>query len=169
MEHFSNKTNKQTNKQINLHFLQILKDFDTVGTVNLLYFLLFSDSFWVAMAGCRTRHQSGNDVVGPSAELPQADLPTMRDVLAFGLLLKENSLERKNQMFQRELSKKICSGVKEVWARANHKLLAPDVVYLDQNIENKFIEDWKLMGLVKSKKLSKEKEASWRAKLDMLF
>ena len=34
--------------------------------------------------------------------------------------------------------------MKQVWARANHKLLAPDVVYLDQNIEYKFIEDWKL-------------------------
>ena len=109
------------------------------------------------MAGCRTRHQSGNDVVGPSAELPQADLPTIRDVLSFGLFLKENSVESKNQISLRELSKKICSDVKQVWARANHKLLAPDVVYLDQNIENKFIEDWKLMGLVKNKKLNKEK------------
>ena len=85
----------------------------------------------VNMAGCRTRHESGNDIVGPSADLPASDLPTLRDVLAYGQFLKESSLKRNNEIALRELSKQVCADLKQVWARASHKLLAPDVVYLD--------------------------------------
>ena len=123
----------------------------------------------VNMAGCCRRHQSGNDVVGPSADLLASDLPTLRDVLAYGLFLKESLLKRSNEIALRELSKQVCADLKQVWARANHTLMAPDVVYLDQNVENKFIDDWNLMRLVKNEKLNKKKEATWRAKLDKLF
>ena len=43
------------------------------------------------MSKHKTRHSSGNKIVGDSSELPTAYLPTLRNVLAYGLLLKERS------------------------------------------------------------------------------
>ena len=39
----------------------------------------------VEMSGYSTRNKSGNEVIGPAAELPQSELPTLRDdILVLG-------------------------------------------------------------------------------------
>ena len=121
------------------------------------------------MAGYSTRNKSGNDVIGLSAELPQSDLPTLRDILAYGCLLKENSELRKCVFSDRDLAKQICAELKQVWTRVNHKVVAPGVILLDQNIERKILSDWKMMTLVKSKKANKKNEEQWRQTLDRAF
>ena len=134
--------------------------------VLILSYNLVSD---VKMSGYSTRNKSGNEVIGPAAKLPQSDLPTLRDILAYGCLLKEESLERKCVISDRDLAKQICFELKQVWARVNHKIVSPGVISLDQNIELKILNDWKMMVLVKSKRASKQKEEQWRQKLDRAF
>ena len=51
----------------------------------------------------------------------------------------------------------------------NHKIVGTGVISLDQNIELKILNDWKMMISVKSKRTSKLKEEQWRQKLDRAF
>ena len=121
------------------------------------------------MASYSTRQNSGNAVIGPSAELPQSDLPTLRDVLAYGCLLKEKSLLSKNSFSDKDLTEQVCSDIKKVWTRVNHKIVVPGVISLDKNIEKKILTGWKMMGTVKSKRANKKKEEEWMKTPDKTF
>ena len=121
------------------------------------------------MSSYSTRQKSGNAVIGPSAELPQSDLPTLRDVLAYGCLLKEKSLLSKNSFSDKDLTEQVCSDIKKVWTRVNHKIVVPGVISLDKNIEKKILTGWKMMGTVKSKRANKKKEEEWIKTLDKAF
>ena len=121
------------------------------------------------MDNCRTRNQSGNDVIGPSADLPQSDLPTLRDVLAYGMFLTENSLLKLSD--DRDLAKQVCADLKKVWSRVNHKIVAPGVISPDKNIERKFVNDWEIMKKVQRNRriIGKKREKIWKEKLDKAF
>ena len=71
------------------------------------------------MSKHKTRHSSGNKIVGDSSELPTADLPTLRNVLAYGLLLKERSTEASHLISNQDLAKELCVAIKNIWARVN--------------------------------------------------
>ena len=129
--------------------------------------LIVSDAHLCLNMAGRTRNQSGNDIIGPSAPLPQSDLPTLRNVLAYGFFLKENSIERKSDISDRSLAQQVCVDLKEVWARVNRKIVAPGVIMLDQNIENKVLTNWKTMKIVNKKAMKRSEE--WKQKLDRAF
>ena len=121
------------------------------------------------MAGYNTRNKSGNDVIGHSAELPQSDLPTLRDILAYGCLLKEQAELGKFEFKDRDLAKQVCGELKKVWTRVNHKIVSSGVISLDINIERKILTGWNMMISVKSKRVNAKKENQWRQTLDKAF
>ena len=53
----------------------------------------------------KTRHSSGNKIVGESSELQISDLPTVKNVLAYGLLLKERSTVVTHLLTNQDLAK----------------------------------------------------------------
>ena len=54
-----------------------------------------------------TRKKASCDIIGPSAELPVGELPTLRDLLACGNLLKERSPELTDNEIMRILMEKL--------------------------------------------------------------
>ena len=121
-------------------------------------------------AACQTRAKTGNDVIGPSAsELPQSDLPTLRDVLAHALFLKENSNLRKIDISSKEVAKTVTAAIKAVWAKVNHQIVVPGVIILDKNIERMFMTNWEMMRKVRNKNIGKQKSEEWKLKLDKTF
>ena len=117
----------------------------------------------------RTRHKSGNSLVGPSALLPENDRPTLRDILAHGLHLKEISDVKKNVISNRDLAKQISSDLKNIWSKVNSKIMTPGVIYSDVNLINKIIHEWDMRTKVKNKLIKKKKAEDWTFKLDKLF
>ena len=85
------------------------------------------------MASFSTKQKSGNAVIGPSAELAQSDLPTLRDVLAYGCLHKDKSLISKNSFSDKDLTEQVCSDIKKFWTRVNHKI----VIYLEKTLKKR--------------------------------
>ena len=117
----------------------------------------------------RTRHSSGNKIVGESSELPNSDLPTVRNILAYGLLLKERSAEASHLVSNQDLANELCVAVKNVWARVNVQIISEGVIQNDKNIIKRIKSDWEMMTKVSNKKAKKKDEQLFMEKLDRAF
>ena len=127
------------------------------------------------MASCgfvpRTRHKSGthmSEFLGTGKELLVSDLPTLRDVLRFGILLREQHDEDLRNYLVKEMARDMIPPIVNQWLRAN-ALFKPPVIVSEKTIIDKIIEAWQIasdISLKKAKKAKKEKNVS---KLDKLF
>ena len=117
----------------------------------------------------RTRHQSGNKIVGPSSELPQADLPVLRDCLKYGLLKKEEAAVTASNFTNRDLAKIVRIELKNTWFRVNALLCVVTIMLSDLCIEQKFIREWEAMEAFKNKRKSAKFLPAFMAKLDIFL
>ena len=115
------------------------------------------------MSKHKTRHSSGNTIVGDSSELPTADLPTLRNVLAYGLLLKERSTVASHLISNQDLEKELCVAIENIWARVNV------VIQDDKNVIKRIKSDWEMMTKISTKKAKKKDERILKDKLDRCF
>ena len=104
----------------------------------------------------RVRRKSGESVVGPSAELPGADIPTVRNILAYGELLKERVPKTYNEVSTLDLSKELCSAFKVVLENVNPQLVTPGVIMEDRNIVSKIKSESDIMKQVNRKRAKKK-------------
>ena len=111
----------------------------------------------------KTRHSSGNKIVGDSSELPTADLPTLRNVLAYGLLLKERSTVASHLISNQDLAKELCVAIKNIWGIVNI------VIKDDRNVIKRIKSDWEMMTKISTKKAKKKDERIFKDKLDRCF
>ena len=122
---------------------------------------------------CKKRTRLGtfthmSNLIGTGRDLLPSELPTLRDVLRYGLLLREQSGEDVRNYPADCLAKDIYPKVLEKWERANNSFVAP-VIISRVTILNKIQESWeqaKNISLGRGKLQVKE---AFTAKLDKLF
>ena len=113
------------------------------------------------MSKHKTRHSSCNKIVGDSSELPTADLPTVRNFLAYWPLLKERSTVASHLISNQDLAKELCVAIKNIWARVNI------VIQDDKNVIKRIKSDWEMMTKISTKKAKKKDERIFKEKLDV--
>ena len=113
------------------------------------------------MSKSKTRHSSGNKIVGDSSELRTADISTFRDVLAYGLHVKERSTVASHPLSNQDLAKKFCVTVKNIEARVK--------IQDDKKIMKRIKSDWEMMTKISTKKAKKKDEMIFKDKLDRCF
>ena len=92
----------------------------------------------------RTRLQTFthmSNLIGTGREFLPSELPTLRDVLRYGLLLREQSGEDVRNYPVVSLIKDICPEVLQKWQRANSSFVAP-VINSKITILNKIQHSW---------------------------
>ena len=109
--------------------------------------------------------------LGPSAELPLADLPTLRDVLKQGQLLRERHLGPNSKYEVSDMASDLLPLIIAVWNRANAKLVDPAIRVSDKKLKDKIQKKWTTLTKIAAKKggvTPREKE-SFTSDLDKLF
>ena len=123
------------------------------------------------MAKKRTRSETFthmSNLIGCSREMLPSELPTLRDVLRHGLLLREQSNNDKRNYPSSTLAKDLYEKVLEKWQRANSSFESP-VVNSKVTIVKRIEENWEKarnISLGRGKLAVKE---SFVGKLDKLF
>ena len=72
----------------------------------------------------KTRHASGSkmsDLLGPGKEFTLSELPTLREVLRYGIWLRLENTEDQRNYNNKEIAKDIVGKVLEQWARASQQ------------------------------------------------
>ena len=125
-----------------------------------------------AMSGVRTRKTSGSnlsDVIGKEKEFLASELPTARDVLQFGLFLKETDNRPASKYPVSELINNIYIQLHSQWMKANH-LFAFPVIITEKAAKNKLKDLWSTATLIANKKkINKAQKVGFEKKLDRLF
>ena len=111
------------------------------------------------------------EVIGPSKPLPTSDLPTLRDVLQQVLLLKESKDSRTPTS---SILEEVAVMVKEIWARANVRLIDSDARISDKAVFAKIRENWQCVVAQMDKRRGKKKNRGgagepFSERLDKLF
>lgn len=123
------------------------------------------------MSKRKTRGQLSSHLsllIGTGKELPVSELPTVRDILRFGLLLREqNSKDRRNYS-DKELISDIIPHLLQQWARAN-ALFKPPVINKHRTIELKLKGLWDRAVQVSLGKGNFVKKNEFFNSLDALF
>ena len=94
--------------------------------------------------------------------------PTLRDVLRFGILLREKSEDDPRNFTVKDMVKEVCSAVKIQWQKAN-ALFVPPVIISDKSIIDKISEFWDLATNISLKRIKKDKKEKFERKLDSLL
>ena len=99
------------------------------------------------------KHHASNIVqfLGPSAELPPADLPTLRDVLKQCQLLRERHVGTTNNYELSDMASDTLPLLKAVWNRANAKLIQPQVCVCDKALKDRIKAKWTLLSKIAGK------------------
>ena len=125
-----------------------------------------------AMSGVRTRKTSGSnlsDVIGKGKEFLASELPTARDVLQFGLFLKETDNRPASKYPVSELINNIYIQLHSQWMKANHLFVFP-VIITEKAAKNKLKDLWSTATLIANKKkINIAKKVGFEKKLDRLF
>ena len=118
------------------------------------------------MAGMKrksSRKNAENPLVGPSREeLPTGDLPTLRDVLAKALWMKEKSIETRNKFTNNMLGLRMMPIIFDGYKRMNSLLK----LYLKTSVYNKFIKEWNEFKQLCKTSNKRDKKIYFESKLD---
>ena len=114
------------------------------------------------------------EVIGTSKPLPTSDLPTLRDVLQQTLLLKESSDPHRPTL---SIFQEVTVMVKNIWARANIRLVNSEARISDKAIAVKIGDNWECVIAQMKKKKGKKKKGqggkgaaeTFANRLDKLF
>jgi len=79
--------------------------------------------------------------VGTGRELLTSELPTARDLLRYGLLLRELSDKDKKNYTKKELSKDIMTALLAQWTKANSKFKYPVIIH-EVTIQERLTDLW---------------------------
>ena len=125
----------------------------------------------------RTRHSSSTLLAeflgGPGCDFLPSEVPTLRDVLRKGLLIREGKMledggDRKNYPV-RPMIEELVSSIHDQWQKSNVKF-APPVVTNYKTLVNRLLNVWEKVTAIAQKKETKQKiVTSWTSKLDKLF
>ena len=143
--------------------------------VYYIYNSFLFDSFShnsVRMASVRpkTRQSMTNmtKYLGTGKELLVSELPTLRDILRFGILLKEQHDGSPIGFQVKEIAKHMVPAILAQWTKAN-ALFKPPVIVSAKTISDKVIDSWNLASEISWKRVKKDKEEKFNQKLDKLF
>ena len=122
------------------------------------------------MAGVKRKasHRSAaNPIVGPSIEeLPLGDLPTLRNVLAKAIWLKESTTQTSNNFTNQMLGEEMVPIILQSYKRVN-PLLA---LYQYKSVYNKFMKEWnEFKNLRRTSSKRGKKRILFDSRLDKLF
>jgi len=79
--------------------------------------------------------------VGSGMELLTSELPTVRDLLRYGLLLRELSEKDKKNYTKKELSNDIMTALLAQWTKANYKFKYPVIIH-EVTIQERLTDLW---------------------------
>ena len=123
------------------------------------------------MAGVKTRKKSGShlsEYLGTGKELLVSELPTLRDILRYGLLVRELSENDPRNMTVKDVSKAIFDAVTSQWLKAN-ALFKPPVIVSEKSATDKIIEAWDMATKISQNRTKKDQKERFEKKLDKLF
>ena len=111
------------------------------------------------------------ELVGPSKPLSQLDLPSLRDILAAGLDIKEKSEKISKKINNHDLSVELTDLLLAVYQKANIQFLPGGNMSAKMSINNKIKRDWvRAVEIVGRKSVKKNnKEQLFINKLDLLY
>ena len=111
------------------------------------------------------------DLVGPSKPLSQSDLPSLRDIIAAGIDIKERSEKISKQISNHDLSLDLTDLLIAVYQKANIQFLPGVNMSAKKSITNKIERDWaRAIEIVGRKGVKKNnKEQLFINKLDLLY
>ncbi|XP_065663964.1 uncharacterized protein LOC136085927 [Hydra vulgaris] len=118
-----------------------------------------------------TRWKNGSclrQYLGSGKELPTAELPTMRDVLRYGIFLRETSKLNRRNYSNSELIQDIYNKLLEKWQMAS-VLFVPPVTCLKHNLVTRLIDAWNKASLISQNKASKVIKQKFNFIIDKLF
>ena len=119
----------------------------------------------------RTRKKTGtkfSDFLGTGRDFLVSELPTLRDVLRYVVLLREQHEENARNITVREVAREVVPVLINQWVKAN-ALFKPPVIVSDKTIIDKIVEAWSFVSDVVSKSVSKTKKEKFIIRLDKLF
>ena len=108
--------------------------------------------------------------LGPSAELPQADLPTVRNMLQQCQLLRERQADAIKTYEVADMASDVLPLILEVWHRANAKFIEIPIRVCDKTLIRRITSKWNtLFKLAYCKKVCPREKRNFTHELDKLF
>lgn len=107
-------------------------------------------------------------LIGTGRELPVSELPTVRDVLRFGILLREQNSKNRRNYTDKELINDMISPILHQWTKANSLFKSPVIIH-DRTIELKLLTTWNKAVQVSLGKGTLAKKTKFLHSLDTLF
>ena len=103
------------------------------------------------------------ELLGSESEIPHSELPTLRQCLRYGLLLRERLVE---DLDIRVMCKSICLEVKTIWNKVN-----PEICIIGgKTALDKLVKEWEnAKSCAKNKGISKAFSDQFNERLDKLF
>lgn len=108
-----------------------------------------------------------HDLVGSSRQLPTSELPTARDLIRYGLYLRETSEEDKRNYTNDKLVSDMMNGVLVQWSIANPKFIEP-VINSNTRIKAKLKTLWEEANKVSLGRAKQQEKDKFMEKLDKL-
>nr|XP_047145333.1 uncharacterized protein LOC124818441 [Hydra vulgaris] len=120
-------------------------------------------------AGTRWRNDSFlRQYLGSGKELPTAELPTLRDVLRYGIFLRETSKLNRRNYSNSDLIQNIYNKISEKWQMAS-VLFVPPVISLKHNLVTRLKVAWNKANLISQNRASKLIKQKFNLIIDKLF
>ena len=124
------------------------------------------------MASVRTRHKSASNLsefLGTGQEFLVSELPTLRDVLRFGIFLREKRDDQRNYSVK-DMVKDITPFVFQKWTKANALFRSP-VVVSEARARVKIEDAWNLASRIARNvgAVKQDKKTSFVESLDKVF
>lgn len=123
------------------------------------------------MSSLKTRQQVWthlHDLVGSGSELPVAELPTVRDLMRYGLYLRQVSDEDRRNYTNDEIIVDIMNALLSQWCKANPRFTEP-VVNSQKRIKTKLKGIWELATKVSLGRAKIQERENFMKKLDRLM
>src|ERR1700761_7105852 len=123
------------------------------------------------MSQIKTRIQSStllHQLVGSGSELPVAELPTVRDLIRYGLYLREISEQDRHNYSTDQLVADITKGLLAQWYRANPQF-SGSFINSHVRIKTKLKAIWKQVVKVSSGRAKQDEKDKFMDKLDRLM
>ena len=128
--------------------------------------------FHISKMASKKRHTSTIDkYLGPSAPLPLADLPTLRDILKQCQLLRERQIGPTEKYSVTDMASDVLPLIFTVWNRANAKLIELPIRVSDRALTLRIESKWTTLSKIARKKgnVGPKEKQSFESDLDKLF
>ena len=110
-----------------------------------------------------------SDLLGPGKEFTLSELPTLREVLRYGIWLRLENTEDQRNSTNKKMAKDIVKKVLEQWARANNQFKNP-VILSEKTLCDKVVSLWdKSFRLTNDKMTAAVELKKMYSGLDRLF